>query len=662
LPKLIPRQLPSPPVHFTNRHRELSILDAIRAGPGRLPGLVVLKGSGGVGKSALALRWLDLASDRFGDGELYATLSQANGSPIAVEDVLGEFLRSLGVAPDRVPARLSERVALFRSITAGRSMAVLLEDAVSAAQVKVLLPASTSSVVVVTSRQPLAGLLTEGAVTVPVDPLDARSAFDLLRQHIGTQRVESEADQVAALIGFCAGLPIALCIVAAQLALRPRRSMAKLVDELRSQPRRLDALSMEDMSVRATFDLSYRALPEEAAAAYVAIGVHPGTMVSTELVATMLRRGHRHARRALDVLVDASMLEEVDDELFRCHDLVRVHAAGEADATLDHEARASLERRALEWHLRIALVAGATVMPSRPRPHVEVLPGETGDPPAAVNEYTGALAWLERHRQDLVALVRLAADTERHEHTYALGYAMQPLFIVHKHLRDAAEVDQLALDAALSMGDHRAEVKMRKRLARVLIQLDEFSPAQQHIDALLARSDQQGDRHGRASGLKTLARLHARLGRHDLAVDAFAEAVRILRNLGEPRRLGLALTELGTALTELGSPERAATELDEARRMLSGLDPPDPYNAARATVSLARAHLALTELDTARRLLGEAQEALERLGADRELGRAHETLAELHTAAGDEELALEHRRRADEIVRSLAGPAPDASK
>lgn len=655
---IVPQQLPGPPVHFTNRTRELSILDAIRHGDGRTPGIFVLKGSGGVGKSALALRWLDRTRDRFHDGQLYARLSDASGEPVAVEDVLGDFIRSFGVLPDRVPAGLAGRTALFRSVTAGRSVAMLLEDAVSAAQVKVLLPASASSVVAVTSRQPLAGLLTDGAVVVPIDPLDDDSAIDLLRRHVGVQRVESEARPAASLVGLCAGLPIALCVIAAQLVLRPRRSMAKFVDELRDERRLLDSLSAEDVSLQSTFDLSFRALPADATSAYLAVGVFPGTLLSTQLVAAMLQCGPRQARRTLDALVDASMLDEVDDDQYRCHDLVRVHARGEAEAALDHDAQMGMARRALEWHLQVARAAGHTIMPSRPRSHIEIPTLGNVDLPAEVREYSGALAWLEQHRHDLAAMVRLAADSYLHDVTYALGDALQPLFIVHNHHREAAEVDRLALDAALAMGDFRAEVNMRKRLARVLIQLDDLASAQRHVDALIQRSTDRGYRRGLASGLKTLARLHARRGQHGLAVAAFSETVQILRELGKMRSVGLALTELGTALIELGEPERAAADLGQARQLLSDLNPPDAYNAARAAVGLARAHLELADPVAARLLLDEAVDVLESLRADLDLGRAHEVLGDAHAAVGDDELAREHRDRADAIFASFVDPTP----
>lgn len=656
---VVPRQLPAPPVHFVNRLPELSILDSTLAtGKGRTPGIAVLKGPGGIGKSALALNWLDRVLDRFPDGQLYADLASSAGHPVAVEDVLGAFLRALGVAPERVPSSLGERAALFRSVTAERSLAVLLEDAVSAAQVRVLLPASADSLVAVTTRRPLAGLLAEGAVVVPVDPLDHAGAIELLRRHIGSDRVASERRPTETLIDLCAGFPIALSVVAAQMVLRPHRPMARLVDELRDERRRLDLSVEDELTLRSTFELSVRGLPPDAEAAYLAIGVQPGVFVSAELTAATNRMGVGRARRALDDLVDASLLDEVDDGLYRCHDLVRAHARVEADERLDLEARTDLTRAALSWHLHVARAAGRTVMPARRLVDLGESPPVRYELPRAVREYRGALAWLEQHRLDLAASVRLAAEIGQHALAYALGDAMQPLFIVNRHYREAAEVNEHALRAATAMGDVHAEASMRRRLANVLLHLDELPRAHEETQTLIRQAGERGDRRMRAAGLKNLARLHLRLGRPTDAVAALEETVEIHRELGRRRGVGLALAELGYALVEDGRAGEAAAHLDRARTLLMDLDPPDRFNAARATIDLARAHLRRNDPAAALTLLDGSLTLLASLGSDYQLSRAHETLADVHAARGDGELAREHRARADELRGRVDDPDP----
>lgn len=160
-PRVVPRQLPPVPRFFTGRVSELAALEAVLAGGSDHdgPAVVVLTGPGGVGKTAVALRWLRGKGDRFVDGQLYADLSAFGvAGAVAPEAVLGRFLRGMGVAGSAIPADLVELTALFRSVTAGKAMALLLDDAASSEQVQALLPASMHSVVVVTSRWRLSGL------------------------------------------------------------------------------------------------------------------------------------------------------------------------------------------------------------------------------------------------------------------------------------------------------------------------------------------------------------------------------------------------------------------------------------------------------------------------------------------------------------------------
>jgi hypothetical protein len=82
--------------------------------------------------------------------------------------VLGRWLRDLGVPADQMPAGAAERAAWFRSRTQEGPL-VLIDGAVSAAQVRPLLP-SGPSITVITSRAVLAGLVMNGARIVPFTP------------------------------------------------------------------------------------------------------------------------------------------------------------------------------------------------------------------------------------------------------------------------------------------------------------------------------------------------------------------------------------------------------------------------------------------------------------------------------------------------------------
>ncbi|MGI6874129.1 NB-ARC domain-containing protein [Amycolatopsis sp. 3B14] len=640
---VVPRQLSPPPAGFVGRDAELALLDETPAEGG----VVVLKGPGGVGKTALALAWLDHVQHRFPAGQLHGELALPTGEPVAPEDVLGQFLRALGVPAAQVPAGLAERTALYRSVTAGKALAVLLDDAVSAAQVRVLVP--VSGVAVVTTRRALLGLLATGARVVPVGPLAVEAALTLLEARIGTARLAEEEEAARELVGFCGGLPIALCVVAARVAARPRRPLARLVAELADEHARLDRLSAEgDLSVRSTLDGAYDDLPEDLGRLYRALALHPGDGFGPEVVAAMLAVDVGTAQDGLDALVDASLAEEIEEGCYRLHDLVRVHAHGQALAQDSEDERAGVVRRIARWYLYAAHRANRVVMPAREIISSGPEPAEFAWP-RALAQHNSALDWLEAHRATVLALGREALGRSWPRLALELADALQPLLKLHKHRADMFASIDLALRAADADGDAALRDRMRKRLARQHLARGEWEVAQAHAVDLLRGSQARGDRRGEAGALKTLGLVAVERGDLTDAVTSFRSTAEILRSLGRSRGEALALINLSEALVGLGHHGPAIEEASRARQLLTTLNRPDPYNVARAVAALGRAHLAAGEIGQARPLLEHALTAFADQGADHERARAHQLLAQLARRVGDEDQA----RRHDDLAQTL---------
>jgi DNA-binding SARP family transcriptional activator len=171
------------PARLVGRNAELAeltgLLDQATAGT---VVITVIAGPAGAGKTALARHWAQQVRGRFPDGQLYLNLrGHGPGPPVAPVGALAELLVALGApAPGPAlelrsalgPAELEERAARFRSLLAGRRMLVVLDDAASAEHVRPLLPGAAGCAALVTSRDPLIGLVArDGARRLDLEPL-----------------------------------------------------------------------------------------------------------------------------------------------------------------------------------------------------------------------------------------------------------------------------------------------------------------------------------------------------------------------------------------------------------------------------------------------------------------------------------------------------------
>jgi transcriptional regulator with XRE-family HTH domain len=237
-----PRQLPHDLADLTGRLEETSRLrawlcpeDGTVAAP-----VVVISGPPGVGKTALAVHVSHQLREHFPDGQLFVDLRGPLGAPLEPSAVLAALLRAVDVAASAIPAELHERVALYRTRLAERRVLLVLDDAVSEAQVRPLLPGGRGGAALVTSRSRLAGI--EGVSAMSLGVLEVGESMELLARVAGQQRVAAEPEAALAVIGLCGGLPLAVRIAGARLGARPHLQLARLADE----QRRLDLLDIGD--------------------------------------------------------------------------------------------------------------------------------------------------------------------------------------------------------------------------------------------------------------------------------------------------------------------------------------------------------------------------------------------------------------------------------
>jgi DNA-binding SARP family transcriptional activator len=188
-----PAQLPADVPGFTGRDEEIAALHALTAERDAHAPLPVglITGAVGIGKTAVAVHWAGQVRDRFPGGQLFADLHGSDGQePVEPDAVLARFLTDLGVPTATIPTDFGDRAALYRSITHGRRILVVLDDARDYAQVAPLLPGSGSCCVLTTSVHPIPELLgCHCATSIRIDALPRPAANELIGRIAGDRRV-----------------------------------------------------------------------------------------------------------------------------------------------------------------------------------------------------------------------------------------------------------------------------------------------------------------------------------------------------------------------------------------------------------------------------------------------------------------------------------------
>ncbi|HWC78644.1 MAG TPA: tetratricopeptide repeat protein [Pseudonocardiaceae bacterium] len=565
--RLAPRDLPALQRTFVGRINELAALtEALDAAvENDSIAISVIAGMGGLGKTWLAVEWAHKNTARFPDGQIYVNLRgfDPSSDPVAPAVVIRRFLDALQLPAGSIPLDADAQAALYRNQVAGRRMLIILDNASNSEQVIPLLPATPTCMVLVTSREQLHGLITRHeARPVPLGTLGDLDAEELLAKRLGRERVAAEQDAVSELVRHCAGLPLALAIIAAHAATHPDFPLSALASELSETSGPLDALSGGELTanLRAVLSRSFDALTAEAAEVLRLLASVPGPDIAVPAASVLIGRPGNDVAALLNQLENAHLILRYSPKRYRMHDLIRLYATERVDA--DGQQRCTDALRRLISYYVYATYAGERLL----YPHRKNV--EIGEPPAdypipIFDDDTSILQWFDAERFCLLTAQEAAVKRGWHRFVWQLAWTLHGYLWRRGHLLEQLHTWQLGLAASQELRDPLAEGVASRLLGQACARAGMNETASEHLHRALKLARQTGDTHGEARAHYDLTWVW-RKSDDEQALGHAIKALRLFRTLDAPVWEAEALSMMGWHQAQLGRYDVARESCEQA--------------------------------------------------------------------------------------------------
>lgn len=628
-------QLPDPAGPFAGRKAELTRIaqwvQAARASTETRPVVVVLHGEPGVGRTALALRAAHGLRDQF-RGACVVDLrgGDPGGAPLSTREALLHLLNRLGAPREqllfREGASAEQQVRrlgeLYHQHLQGLPVTVVLDDAVDAAQVRMLVPERSESLVLVTAREPIAlpADLAAWVYQLPVERLADAEAAELVRASAAPESAETA---VAAAVQLSGGLPLALRMLA------PLGGGGRAPDASEGHPVER-ALRAADARLAPTARRLLRRLPLAGRAS-----------LGGAAAAALADVPEQAALRALEELWEAGLIERVRGQRFRMHDAVRAYAAARLAAEEDRAEAVAAHERLIRNYAQLA---------------DSVIRMVDGKMSTRANQFGGhgfasldaALRWLDDESSFITAALRHSDGVDQQAVLDLLG-ALCDFCLLRGDLYRLGEIDELTQAVAAGRPGGQGEQgrlvrSVQWRTGIAARQLGELDKARTTLTSVV---DGYMEAHQEAGAAMALVSLGITL-HHQGNLPEAAARIREALVLQEPAELA---GDRAWGLHALAAVERDRAALAEAMRLLERSlalhrESESVHGEAWAHFQLGQVYLRVGDVPRAEAELHLALDLYGRTRDDRGRAWALTQLGRARVVAGDPGPALERLREA----------------
>ncbi|MCC6606545.1 MAG: tetratricopeptide repeat protein [Anaerolineae bacterium] len=666
--------LPTSTTPFVGRHNELAYLLRLLADP--TCHLVTISGTGGSGKTRLALETAVRAADLFLHGVVFVPLAAVNSLetiPNTVAEILGAALSGTADPSDQLLTYLHDKELLL-------VLDNLEHLSGMDAWVSRLIQACPEVRLLVTSRERLnlrgERLLELAGLAVPPTPdvitgnYSATQLFLNRAQMILPDFVINAGNQTAVtrICQLVDGLPLAIELAAAWVR---QLTCAEIADEIAYNVSFL-ATTQKDVptrhrSLQAAFEHSWALLADDERDTFARISVFQGGC--TREMATAVTQS---PLSVLSALCEKSLLRRDENGRYTMHELLRHFAANQLKAAPSHFAE--IQRRHCQTTINfLAKQEDALNGAQQNRARQEIA--------AEMDNIRAAWEWAVATRQpDLLAP---ALESLRVFLEYVGWYteAVQ-LFGSAADAAQAATSDKSPLFGRLLVRQawfyHRLD---RFALARTLIAQcsaifheaqpplpaeealcfqclgnmaraeGDFDQSILHYTKSLAQHRLVGNSHHIASAMNGLATAYAERGEFDQAHQLHEESLALRRALGDQKGIATVLVNLG--FIALGQARYAAVKPLEQEALDIFREIGYPMGAAVALNNLGVACYMLAEYDESRLFLEECLAICRELGHRHIAAHALGSLGGVFGAVGDYPTAWQHTQAGLQMAQEI---------